>query len=116
PGRSLRHPRDARPSRYAIHLDIGLAAWTFAGGERCDIVLDSPRRELIVHSADLEVSRVVIRRGPESLVPELSFDTEAGALVMRFADLVPAGTLTLDAEFSGRIRSDLKALYRSTRG
>ena len=115
-GRSFRLPRDARPIRYAIHLDIDLAAWTFAGRERCDIVLDSPRRELVLHSADLEVSRVVIRRGPESLVPELSFDTEAGALVMRFADLLPAGTLTLDAEFSGRIRSDLKALYRSTRG
>src|SRR5439155_220970 len=69
-----------------------------------------------LHSADLEVSRVVIRRGLESLVPDLSFDTEAGALVMRFADLVPAGTLTLDAEFSGRIRADLKGLYRSTRG
>src|SRR2546427_10798226 len=115
-GRSFRLPRDARPTRYATHLDIDLAAWTFAGRECCEIVLDSPRRELVLHSADLEVSRVVIRRGPESLVPDLSFDTEAGALVMRFADLVPAGTLTLDAEFSGRIRSDLKALYRSTRG
>src|SRR6267378_887944 len=93
-GRSFRLPRDARPLRYAIHLDIDLAAWTFAGRERCDIVLDSPRRELMLHSADLEVSRVVIRRGPESLVPDLSLDTE----------------------FSGRIRSDLKALYRSRRG
>src|SRR2546423_8572846 len=105
-GRSLRLPRDARPMRYAIHLDLDLGSWTFAGRERCAIVLDSPRRELILHSADLEVSRVVVRRGPESLMPELAFDTEAGALVIRFADLVPAGTLTLDAEFSGRIRSD----------
>ena len=115
-GRSFRLPRDARPMRYAIHLDIDLAAWTFAGRERCDIVLDAPRRELVLHSADLEVSRVVAQSGGVTFPPEVSFDTEAGAMILRFGDLIPAGTLTLEAEFTGRIRSDLKALYRSTRG
>jgi len=115
-GRSFRLPRDARPMRYAIHLDIDLAAWTFAGRERCDIVLDAPRRELVLHSADLEVSRVVAQSGGVTFPPEVSFDTQAGAMILRFGDLIPAGTLTLEAEFTGRIRSDLKALYRSTRG
>jgi puromycin-sensitive aminopeptidase len=115
-GRSFRLPRDVHPIRYAIHLDIDLAAWTFAGRERCDIVLDAPRRELVLHSADLEVSRVVAEKGASTLLPDVSFDTEAGAMTLRFSDLIPAGGLTLQVEFAGRIRSDLKALYRSTRG
>src|SRR5438552_2334058 len=50
--------------------------------------------------------------GPLEVTPEAA----AHAVVLRFAEPVGPGPVTVELDFAGPIRPDLKALYRSTRG
>ncbi|HYK97445.1 MAG TPA: M1 family metallopeptidase [Candidatus Acidoferrales bacterium] len=98
-----------RPTRYGLDLDLDMGAWTFRGRERIELVCDEERAEIVLHARDLELLSV-----PDG--SDASLDAAAGALVLRFARPLSAGTHALDLEFAGTIRPDLKALYRSIAG
>ncbi|HEX9268626.1 MAG TPA: M1 family metallopeptidase, partial [Candidatus Limnocylindria bacterium] len=114
-GRSFRLPADVRPLRYALHFDLDLDAWTFAGRERIEIAADSSRHELAVHAADLTIAHATAHQARTAFPAEISLDADAEIAVLRFAQALSPGTFTLETEFSGGIRADLKGLYRSTR-
>lgn len=115
-GRAFRLPSDPRPVRYSVHLDLDLDTWTFAGEVRIELRLDRERREIALHSRDLVVPRATARRGEEVVPASLAADETAQLLALRFAQPLAVGGWTLDCRFSGAIRSDLKALYRSRQG
>src|SRR5207245_9005547 len=87
-------------------------AWRFQGYERLEVVTEPPRRELVLHARDIEIARAAAGARPLEVTPE----TAAHAVVLRFAEPVGPGPVTVELDFAGPIRPDLKALYRSTRG
>lgn len=115
-GRDFRLPKDVRPRRYALRFDLDLDAWTFRGNERVEIGLGSPRGELYLHAVDLEIGSALARREGTELAPAVSLDAKAEVAMLRFPEALDAGSWTLELAFSGGIRPDLKAIYRSTRG
>ncbi len=115
-GSDFRLPKDALPRRYGLGFDLDLEAWTFRGSERIEMDLRRPRRELYLHAVDLEVSRAVARGAGREVAPGLQWDKEAEVVILRFPEELPGGAWTLELEFKGPIRPDLKAIYRSTRG
>ncbi len=107
---------DVRPTRYALRFDLDLDAWRFQGHERCELVLDRPRREIVLHALDLEISEPVMVTDGRSLRPRVESDPETETVRFGFDEELPAGPCALDLGLAGEIRGDLKALYRSTRG
>jgi len=111
-GNAFRLPTDVRPVRYALRFDLDLEAWRFQGHERLEMVTDHRRREIVLHARDIEIARAAAGARPLEVTPE----TAAHAVVLRFAEPVGPGPVTVELDFAGPIRPDLKALYRSTRG
>ena len=98
-----------RPVRYTLRFDLDLGSWTFRGTGRLELVSEIALRELVLHARDLEIARV-----PPGC--EASLDPDAEALVLRFGSELAPGSHTVDLEWTGSIRSDLKSLYRSAQG
>ena len=98
-----------RPLRYTLHFDLDLDAWTFRGSERLELEIPDERRELVLHAKDL-----VITSTPFSF--DVAPEPDADALVLRFHDRLVPGKHVVELEFTGLIRPDLKALYRSVAG
>ena len=107
--RHFRLDPGVRPVRYALHFDLDLEAWTFRGTERLEFTSDLPVREVVLHARDLDITRA-------SNSCAVSLEPEADALVLRFPEELAAGAHTVDLEFTGSIRPDLRSLYRSTSG
>ena len=97
-----------RPVRYTLHFDLDLDAWTFSGTERLEFETADERREIVLHARDLELASVANC--------EATLEPEAEALVLRFAKPLAPGPHAIALAFTGLIRPDLKALYRSTNG
>ena len=113
---AFRLPRDVRPARYELRFELDLDAWRFAGHERCEMVLDRPKREIVLHAADLDVSAVVATSGHRSHRPRVTFDATSETMVLAFEQELAVGEWAVELDLAGSIRDDLKALYRSTRG
>ena len=115
-GREFRLPRDVRPLRYDLRFDLDLASWTFAGSETIRIVLDRARREVYLHSVELDVRSARAKAAGGDIALAVSPDLEAEAIVLRAEGDLGPGELDLRLDFRGPIRDDLKAIYRSTLG
>lgn len=98
-----------RPLRYTLHFDLDLDAWTFRGVERLELETDDERREIVLHARDLALVSV-------PLAFDATLEPEADALVLRYHEPLAPGRHVVELEFTGLIRPDLKALYRSVSG
>ncbi|CAN5231073.1 M1 family metallopeptidase [soil metagenome] len=112
----FRLPTDARPTRYTLRFDLDLEAWRFQARERCELVLERPRRAIVLHAVDLEIHQAVARAGGHAVRARPSFDPETQTVTLGFDDELGPGQWLLELALAGEIRPDLKALYRSTRG
>ena len=113
---AFRLPLDVRPDRYALSFDLDLERWRFSGHEQCVLVLDAPRREIVMHAVDLALTDLRARSGDRVLRPKVEPVAAHGAIRLRFDEELTPGTWSLEMRLAGAIRDDLKALYRSTRG
>jgi puromycin-sensitive aminopeptidase len=113
---AYRLPADARPLRYALRFELDLDAWRFRGHERCDLVVDQSRREIVLHAVDLEISGAIARSGDRVFTARVEPRALDETVAFTFDDELAAGPWTLELDLAGQIRADLKALYRSTRG
>ncbi|HYY55385.1 MAG TPA: M1 family peptidase, partial [Candidatus Dormibacteraeota bacterium] len=115
-GRDFRLPRDVRPLRYALQFDLDLERWRFAGSERIRLTFDRPRRELYLHAVDLEIATATAHAAERAIALTVSPEREAEAIELRADSDLGPGEVDLDLAFTGPIRDDLKAIYRSTIG
>lgn len=110
---TLRLSRHVRPTRIDLHFEIDPNQETFRGEARYELELDRRCRKLELHAADLRVSAVRLFLGSEILEARIELRPESETVVFDFDRLLPAGTLRLDLQFRGRVRNDLRGLYRS---
>ena len=115
-GRDFRLPGDVRPDRYAIHLDLDLDRWTFAGRARIAAKVLRRTSTVLLHSRDLALARMTLSRGGKVVPARVAEHVDAQAVALELASALEAGPIAIEAEFTGEIRPDLKGLYRSTRG
>jgi len=113
---SFRLSAGARPTRYALRFETDLEAWTFRGSERCDLVLDRPTRELVLHAVDLELSDAAASVAGARVAASIALDRPSETARFSFDRELPAGACALELSLAGAIRDDLRSLYRSTRG
>ena len=110
--KNFRLPSTIRPSRHVATLSLDLAACSFRGTQRIELLLEQPVTELVLHGLELAVSRAVFRAGALELAPEAIRAVEASeTLVLTFPQPLPAGEGVLEMDWTGRFSEGLRGLY-----
>ncbi|ABS26618.1 M1 family metallopeptidase [Anaeromyxobacter sp. Fw109-5] len=115
--RTFRLPTHLRPTRYDATLSVDLEGKRFSGTERVELAAAQPADELVLHAAELDVTRATLRVAdrvlePASITPVAASET----VVLRFAEPVPAGAGTLELAWTGRMTGGLRGLYLAGSG
>jgi len=110
---AARLSRHVRPVTIDLHFELDPTQKSFRGQARYDLQLDKRGRRLTLHAADLRVSAVRLRLGDDLLKPRVEVQSESETIVLHFDRLLPADTVQLELSFRGRVRNDLRGLYRS---
>ena len=110
--RTFRLPAHVRPTAYDATLSVDLEGRRFEGAERIDLLLSSPADEIVLHAADLSISRALVHLGGRaieaaSVAPAAASET----VTLRFPEPLPAGAAALEVTWSGRIAPGLRGLY-----
>lgn len=114
PRRTSRLPPHVRPEAAALHLHLDPLARGFGGEITYTLSLERPCRLIELHAADLTISSVRIENGDFSARGRVELHPECETVVLRFDRLLRAGHTRLSLRFRGRVRDDLRGLYRGT--
>jgi puromycin-sensitive aminopeptidase len=110
---AARLTQHVRPTTIDLHFELDPGQRTFRGEACYALQLDKRCRKLELHAADLRVSAVRIRLGKNALTARVETRPESEIIVLHFDRLLPAELVHLELKFRGRIRNDLRGLYRS---
>ena len=110
----LRLPTDVRPVRYDVHLIPDLAAGTFRGEVRITAQLAKPRREILLHAADLAIDHAAVLVGNETQKTKLTQQRADEAIRLSSARPLPAGEITLVFSYTGHFNRHLRGLYAAS--
>ena len=102
-----------RPTTIDLHFELDPNQKTFRGKAGYDLRLDKRIRKLEIHAVGLRISAVRLRLGTEILKARVEVRPESETVVLHFDCLLPAKPVRLELNFRGRVRSDLRGLYRS---
>ena len=107
----FRLPADVRPSRYDLHLEPDLDAGTFRGSVRIQVHLERPRRDIVLHAADLSIERAVVRAGTEEVAARVRPSRADETVTLRLPRRLPAGEATLEISWSAKLNQHLRGFY-----
>jgi puromycin-sensitive aminopeptidase len=121
PASAARRPRyrlaaDVVPRRYLLRLEVDPEAGDDYRGEvEISIELGAARRTIELHAADLRVARarVAIEDGP-SLAARVTAQPKSEMISLAFPSPVGPGRVTLALGFAGKLRGNLRGLYRAS--
>jgi puromycin-sensitive aminopeptidase len=102
-----------RPDTIDLHLELDPAATAFRGEASYSLELDRARRTLVLHAAGLRVSRIRLHVAGETWKGRAELRPEDETLHIAFDHTISAGRCRLELAFRGRVRSDLRGLYRA---
>jgi puromycin-sensitive aminopeptidase len=102
-----------RPDAIDLHLELDPAVTIFRGEASYSLELDRKRRTLVLHAAGLRVSRIRLNVAGEIWKGRAEMRPEYETLRIAFDHTIPAGRCRLELAFRGRLRSDLRGLYRA---
>ena len=112
-----RLPSTLRPTTIDLHFELDPGERTFRGEARYALQLDRRARQIVLHAADLRISRARLRSSSgHDLVGRIETHPDSEIVVVHFDRFVPAGVTRLELKFRGRVRNDLRGLYRSVDG
>jgi puromycin-sensitive aminopeptidase len=105
---------DVVPTAYRLSLEPDLEAATFVGAVEIDVLVGSPRAELVVNAVDLEVRRaeVVLPDGTR-LDAQVHAQHELERIALRCEQNV-SGPVTVAVSFAGVLNDQLVGFYRSS--
>lgn len=115
PRRTLRLPAGVRAERIELELDLDPRRSPFEGQARYALELDRATRWIELHAADLQIDSVrACADGGDEIEAEVEAHPECETIVLRFERRLPAGRIALSLQFRGRVRDDLRGLYRGS--
>jgi puromycin-sensitive aminopeptidase len=109
-----RLPRTVIPSHYDLTLTPDLVAARFGGRVVVDVEVVEPVSEIIVNTAELTLSDVVLLndRGAR-LGASVATDEDAERSTLTLDGVAEPGAWKLDISFAGTLNDDLRGFYRS---
>jgi aminopeptidase N len=104
-------PRNAVPSHYRIRFTPDAANLKFAANTSIDVKLLTPSESVTLHAADLEFSKVTIRKAKGKPVPaKVVVDAKAQTATFTFPKMA-AGNYTLDIDYTGKIAQQANGMF-----
>jgi puromycin-sensitive aminopeptidase len=110
----FRLPTDVRPVEYDLHVEPDLAAGRFRGDVRVAVRLDRPRRDVVLHAADLAIERAVARAADHEVAARVTVQRADETVTLRFPRALPAGEAVLVLRFAGALNQHLRGLYAAS--
>lgn len=111
-------PQNARAVSYEIQLRLDPSQDSYLGSVRIAAHLEKPSAAIALHGRALSITRAWIKDGERTLSARISSQTgadprgEPDVLVLDFAQAL-VGEVSLELEFEGRYRRDLRGLYKT---
>ncbi|MEZ4278363.1 MAG: M1 family metallopeptidase [Myxococcota bacterium] len=103
-----------RPQSAELRFELDPAKPGFRGEARYALQLARATRVIELHSADLNVSRAAARCDGRSLKARIEVRARDERIRLHFERPLAAGPVRLELAFRGRVRRDLRGLYRSS--
>ncbi len=115
--RTFRLPLHLRPHHYEATLSVDLDGKRFSGSERIQLGVAQPVEEIVLHAAELDVTRATLHAGGRvldavSITPAVASET----VILSFAEPVPRGQAALELAWTGRMSAGLRGLYLAGNG
>ncbi|MCA9622342.1 MAG: M1 family peptidase, partial [Myxococcales bacterium] len=113
-----RLPPGVQPTRYRLALDIDPGSDGFTGEVGITIDLDAATSAIVLHAAELSITRAEVVVGDSVLTAETSRRRASGAttneeeLVVVTSAELPAGSVELRLSFAGTLSEALVGMYR----
>ncbi len=102
-----------RPITIDLHLELDPHEKTFRGSGEYVLQIDRRTRKLELHATQLRISTVRLHCDDGVSKPRAETMGETETVVLHFDHLLPVGSVRLTLDFRGRVRNDLRGLYRS---
>jgi puromycin-sensitive aminopeptidase len=113
--KSVRLPEHVRPERYRIMLKPDLKKFTFEGEETIYLQLEKPTKEIILHAAELKISKAEFIHGKEKITAnKIMYHEKDETVLFVFPRTVPKGKAELEISFRGLLNDRMQGFYRST--
>jgi puromycin-sensitive aminopeptidase len=112
---NFRLPASIRPSRYVAHLAIDPERRTFSGQETIELRLDASGPEIVLHAADLDLTRVAFRSGDRVIEGKAKLVPATETAILQFSTDLPKGAGAVEIEWTGRFSPGLRGLYSGGR-
>ena len=116
-GRKVGHrlAPDVVPRRYDLRLEVDPEAGDDYRGEvEIELELGSARRAIELHAAELRVAKARIATADGSRPARVSAQPRTETITLAFAKPIGPGPATLVLSFSGKLRGNLRGLYRAS--
>ena len=111
----FRLPRHVTPSHYDIRLDLDFDTLTFEGVVSIDVGVSEPTEEIVLNTADLEISEVELTGSQgEVAISGIDHDEEFERATFKLVEAIRPGSYSLRLAYRGIINDQLKGLYQST--
>ena len=104
-----RLPLNVKPEHYGLSITPDLAAKSFRGSEKLDVVLAQPSAAITLNAIELKIESV--KAGGQTAT--VSYDTEKEQATFSFAQPLPAGPAVLEVEYTGLLNDKLRGFYLS---
>jgi aminopeptidase N len=108
-----RLPTDVVPRHYEIHLTPDVETGVVAGRQLIEVEVARPTGSITLHAVDLTLTAGARSEGGEAVRPAVVVvDAASETVELHFDPPLPPGAARLEIEFTGKIRDDLRGLYR----
>ncbi|HET8940100.1 MAG TPA: M1 family metallopeptidase [Polyangiales bacterium] len=103
-----------RARAYRLHIDVDpRESDRYTGRLELDATLDSEQSELELHASELTLHSAKVWTRSEQAA-EISMHPERETASLRVDKPLPKGKLTIEIEFAGSLRTDLRGLYAAS--
>jgi puromycin-sensitive aminopeptidase len=113
---TYRLPRDVRPARYDLHLQLDPALPSFEGRLRIELEVQRPARELRLHAKGLVLAEATLRQGAKAFRATVEPRPDEEEVLLRFPEVVGVGAATLEVAYTGPVSQAMAGLYLSKDG
>ncbi|MFQ5580967.1 MAG: M1 family metallopeptidase, partial [Nitrospiria bacterium] len=112
-----RLPDHVRPVLYEIELKVIPKEKSFSGRVQIDLQVETPAREIILHSLDLNIDGAEIQQGASKRIPVgIKTDPPSETICLLPKEPIKSGTSRLFISFSGRLNRQMRGLYEAHAG
>jgi len=104
-------PKKIKPIKYYIDLTPSFDDLTFIGKEKIELEILNDSKEIILNSQDLSI--ISCKLG-EVEAKKIIHNKKYQQVRFSFSNIIKKGIINLDIKFNGKVREDLRGLYKST--